>query len=572
MPEHSFNKNLQREVQFNPQEFDENHHQQVQEAPLQQNDKGIQSMNVLKEQIKVFAIVYVSYIYIHIYREFWSMSKKALLQQSHSKFDEETLASFDTAYLFVYSVATFVGGVVGDIYDLRKLLSFSMFMLSLSYFALGLGGYSDIEDPAYYYIVFFFIGIFSSPMFPSIIHLLGSWFSQTNRGLILGLWATSANIGNIIGVQVAAILLRIYNNQWYHLFFTISGLILFGSLIVFVFLKSYPEDCNITISETENGELHNEQGEQQQEQKFIQVKEEKSSDREKQSQNWQISDQSPSGGKVKIFRIGGDDEDEELDEKVQQKQQLQNQVSSDQPSLALNTSLNIQAHQKSLHQSGQRITFWKAWLLPRVFLYASTLFCIKLAVNSMLLWLPLLLKEYLNYQTYQIANLSSFFDSGAILGSFSLGYLSDKLYSKRSPIAFMAIIGASIIGFTINSNLQTISIPYFSVLMFFFGFIVSGLNNIISASCAADIGKQSSLKNNQRSQGTVAGIIDGSGSLGSAFGQIVIGESVKNWGWDKFMLIISIDITLTMIPMFRILVTELKEIYYIIRSKRQIKD
>lgn len=67
----------------------------------------------------------------------------------------------------------------------------------------------------------------------------------------------------------------------------------------------------------------------------------------------------------------------------------------------------------------------------------------------MLLWLPLLLKEYLGYSVYQIANLSSFFDSGAIIGSFTLGYLSDKLYSKRSPIAFLAVIGATILGITI---------------------------------------------------------------------------------------------------------------------------
>lgn len=53
-----------------------------------------------------------------------------------------------------------------------------------------------------------------------------------------------------------------------------------------------------------------------------------------------------------------------------------------------------------LEPTHERVTFWRAWLIPRVFIYASTLFCVKLAVNSMLLWLPLMLKEYLNYHTY----------------------------------------------------------------------------------------------------------------------------------------------------------------------------
>ena len=66
----------------------------------------------------------------------------------------------------------------------------------------------------------------------------------------------------------------------------------------------------------------------------------------------------------------------------------------------------------------------------------------------------------------------------------------------------------------------------------------------------------------------MAGIIDGSGSLGAAFGQIIIGVSVSKWGWKEFMLIIAIDITLTIIPLFKIVVEELGDIVRIIREKK----
>ncbi len=85
--------------------------------------------------------------------------------------------------------------------------------------------------------------------------------------------------------------------------------------------------------------------------------------------------------------------------------------------------------------------------------------------------------------------MSSFFDAGGMMGSFILGYLSDKLYSKRSPISFMAVCVASAVGFTLTYHLYDMSQVTLSFLMLIFGFIVSGLNNIISASCAADIGK-----------------------------------------------------------------------------------
>ncbi len=64
----------------------------------------------------------------------------------------------------------------------------------------------------------------------------------------------------------------------------------------------------------------------------------------------------------------------------------------------------------------------------------------------------------------------------------------------------------------------------------------------------------------------MAGIIDGSGSLGAAVGQIIIGVSVTKWGWQKFMLIIAIDITLTVIPLIKIVIEECIDIYRIVTS------
>ena len=61
--------------------------------------------------------------------------------------------------------------------------------------------------------------------------------------------------------------------------------------------------------------------------------------------------------------------------------------------------------------------------------------------------------------------------------------------------------------------------------------------------------------------------MDGSGNLGAAIGQIIIGLSVSRWGWQDFMLIIAIDITLTTIPLFKIVVEEVIDIYRIIKSK-----
>jgi heme exporter protein D len=44
---------------------------------------------------------------------------------------------------------------------------------------------------------------------------------------------------------------------------------------------------------------------------------------------------------------------------------------------------------------------------------------------------------------------------------------------------------------------------------------------------------------------------------------------VSKWGWQNFMLIITIDITLTVIPLLKIVVEEVKEIYTIMKTNRR---
>ena len=196
--------------------------------------------------------------------------------------------------------------------------------------------------------------------------------------------------------------------------------------------------------------------------------------------------------------------------------------------------------------------------MPRVFLYASTFFGLKFAVYSMLLWLHLYLQGELLYTKQESANVSAVFDSGAMIGSIVLGYISDRVYRTRSPVAFVAIIAATGLSYLISFGVAEMSQLNFMFHMFFFGFFVSGLNNIVSGSCAADIGKQSQLQAHARSKTTVIGIIDGSGALGSAIGQLIIGETQKAYGYLLGMwLVVSVDITLTIIPVAIILLKDI---------------
>ena len=109
----------------------------------------------------------------------------------------------------------------------------------------------------------------------------------------------------------------------------------------------------------------------------------------------------------------------------------------------------------------------------------------------------------------------------------TLGYLSDKTYGKRSPVAFLAVIFGSLIAFSLYLFAIEMPTGVLYVSMFFQGFFLNGLNNLISSACAADLGRQEALKGNEKATSTVTGIIDGTGTLGSAVGQLIIGMSQR---------------------------------------------
>ena len=68
----------------------------------------------------------------------------------------------------------------------------------------------------------------------------------------------------------------------------------------------------------------------------------------------------------------------------------------------------------------------------------------------------------------------------------------------------------------------------------------------------------------------MTGIIDGTGTLGSGFGQLIIGMTQKHYGWyNGYLLVVAITITATSLPLFMIGMRELKELK-IINAKKDV--
>ncbi|CAA93414.3 Major facilitator superfamily (MFS) profile domain-containing protein [Caenorhabditis elegans] len=174
--------------------------------------------------------------------------------------------------------------------------------------------------------------------------------------------------------------------------------------------------------------------------------------------------------------------------------------------------------------------FFKTWLIPGVISFSLAFACLKFVNDGFFFWLPYYLHDGLNWPETFADALSTWYDVGGILASVVAGAASDRMKSRTSLIFYMLI--ASFVSLYIYSQ-SPASYSWNAFLLLVTGFCVGGPLNMISSSVVADLGKSDKLKGNAEALATVTGIIDGTGSCGSAIGQFMI-PNLQHWyGWNS---------------------------------------
>ena len=120
-----------------------------------------------------------------------------------------------------------------------------------------------------------------------------------------------------------------------------------------------------------------------------------------------------------------------------------------------------------------------------------------------------------------------------------MGGLASDFLKKRSIIIVIMLVLAipSLWVFSESPNSELVN----ALLMSVVGFFVGGAANIISATITADLGRQDAIKGNKEGLSTVTGIVDGTGSVGAALGQLLVPLIQEKFNWFYvFYLFISL--------------------------------
>lgn len=174
-------------------------------------------------------------------------------------------------------------------------------------------------------------------------------------------------------------------------------------------------------------------------------------------------------------------------------------------------------------ENDKPITYSEAFAAPNVMNYAIAFGFFKLINYAMFFQLPVILAANFDSSTANL--ISSLYSFGMMPGGFICGKCSDIYGGRRACVCATMMACLVPLLFYFAFYMDSMDIVFLLVLLCLMGTLVGGPNNIITSAVTADIADQFGSK----ACGTITGIINGSGSITAAVGQLLI-PVFSSWG------------------------------------------
>lgn len=223
----------------------------------------------------------------------------------------------------------------------------------------------------------------------------------------------------------------------------------------------------------------------------------------------------------------------------------------------------IRQHQQSHGQrsegGGQAINLMGALRIPGVIEFSLSLFFAKLVSYTFLYWLPQYIKASTALGAKLAADMSALFDVGGIVGAILAGVISDWSEMPASTCVVMLFLAAPMM---YAYQAWGASLLTCMLLLIIVGALVNGPYSLITTAVSAELGTHSSLGSDSKALATVTAIIDGTGSLGAAFGPM-LASYVQGFGWDNVFVMLIVSDVLSLALLLRLVKREL----HVLRSR-----
>lgn len=180
------------------------------------------------------------------------------------------------------------------------------------------------------------------------------------------------------------------------------------------------------------------------------------------------------------------------------------------------------------------ITYAGALRIPMVAQYAIAFGFFKLTNYVLFFWLPYFLGKH--FDPVQANLIAALYSVGMMPGGIIVGVVSDWFGGRRATVIGVFMSGLIVFLGIFSVKSEELDAKALLAMLAIMGILVGGPNNIITSAVAADLASHPSVKGNNKSLGTVTGLINGCGSITASIGLLAVGPLQAKFGWSSVWL------------------------------------
>lgn len=196
---------------------------------------------------QVFGVTWLAYAGFYLTRKSFSVAKNELKKPEVMGLSKADMAWIDGANSVTYALGQFLFGSLGDKFGTRMIILIGMLASVTTALAMGLGNSVLVLG-----VLFGIQGLCQSSGWAPLAKNVGEFFSQRERGTIMGFWCTNYALGGFLASSLAGVAAE--KLGWRFAFFVPAGGLFIIWLLFLIFQRNRPEDVGLPPIEQYHGE------------------------------------------------------------------------------------------------------------------------------------------------------------------------------------------------------------------------------------------------------------------------------------------------------------------------------
>ena len=195
----------------------------------------------------IFGVTWLAYAGFYLTRKAFSVAKNELKKPEVLGLTKAQMSEMDAAYSAVYAFGQFFWGTLGDRYGTRKVVLFGMMASAVTAAFMG-----SLSTALWMGALFAFQGLWQASGWAPLGKNMGEFFSQRERGTVMGFWCTNYALGGFFASVIAGYAAKSYG--WRYAFFVPAGILALIWILFLLFQRNRPEDLGLPPIEQYHGE------------------------------------------------------------------------------------------------------------------------------------------------------------------------------------------------------------------------------------------------------------------------------------------------------------------------------